>query len=327
MAHELDQTTGRTAMAYIATSATPWHGLGQRVNPDSSVEEWREAAGLNWQAMRAQVQYENDHLGQLCAFADKHVLYRSDTHAPISVVSSGYQIVQPDSVLEFFKVLAETGQFSIETVGAIKAGRRIWALARVGENAKILDDEVAPYLLLATSYDGTMATVAKFTTIRVVCNNTLQASLRNASGRAQVTVPHSAIFDAKSIRSDLGIALDSWDEFMIRAKRLANRKISDAEMDAFLLELIEPPYGKSYTPEQVRNGKGYQRIVALFHGGQMGAGQDAINGTAWGALQACTQYVDHEKGRLQDNRIDNAWFGPGDRLKSKAMEILERVAA
>ena len=45
-------------------------------------------------------------------------------------------------------------------------------------------EAVAPYLLLATSYDGTMATIARFTTIRVVCNNTLQACLRNASACA-----------------------------------------------------------------------------------------------------------------------------------------------
>lgn len=322
MAHEIDTTTGKAAMAYVG--AKPWHGLGQSINHNASIEEWRDAAGLNWEANRTPVLYQN---GELREFGAKHVLYRSDTQVPLSVVSADYQIVQPGMVLEFFKKLAENGQFQIETVGALKEGRRLWALARIGENAKVLDDEIAPYLMLATSYDGTMATIAKFTSVRVVCNNTLQGALRNSAGKQQVTVPHSAIFDPKSVQYDLGIALNSWDEFMIRAKRLANTKISDAQMDAFLLEMIDPPAGKVVTPEQIRKGKGYQRIAALFHGGQMGAGQDAINGTAWGLLNATTQYVDHEKGRLQDNRIDNAWFGVGAKFKEKALATIEMVTA
>lgn len=173
----------------------------------------------------------------------------------------------------------------------------------------------------------TMATIAKFTTVRVVCNNTLQASLRNDAGKTHVSVPHSAIFDPKSVREALGIALNSWDEFLIKANKLAGRKISDPEMDAFLLEMIESPYGKIYTPDQIRNSKGYKRISELFHGGQIGAGQDAIDGTACGLLNATTQFIDHEKGYSQDNRLDNAWFGIGAKFKEKALATIEVIAA
>lgn len=325
--HELDTTTGPAAIAYIG--ATPWHGLGQKVDPNATPEEWREAAKLNWDAKRGTVRYnhEGEEEGHLFTFADKHVLYRSDTLAPLSVVSKDYQIVQPGMVMEFFGNIAAKGDFQIETVGALKAGRRIWALARVGENAKVLDDEIAPYLLLATSYDGSMATIAKFTSVRVVCQNTLSASLRNAEGAKTLSISHNTIWNPGNVRHQLGIALDSWDEFIINSKKLAGRKITDEEMDTFLQEMIEPPYGKTYTPDQVKASKGYQRIMSLFHGGQIGAGQDAVNGTAWGGLQALTQYIDHEKGRLQDNRLDNAWFGPGAKFKDKAMEVMMKVAA
>lgn len=325
MAHELDFTTGKAAIAYAQGQAVPWHGYGQTVNPAASVEDWRKAGGLDWDAVRTPVIFNglND---EYQFWADREVLYRSDTGRPLSVVSKDYQTVQPSAILGFFKNLADKGGFSIETVGALKEGRRIWALARVGENSNIMDDYVAPYLMLATSYDGSMATIAQFTAVRVVCNNTLQRVLSNSRGQNQVSIPHSAMFKPDSVRHDLGIALDSWDEFMIKAGRMAARKVSDAEMDAYLLEMIEPPYGKSYTPEQVRKTKGYQRILGLFKGGQLGSGQDAINGTAWGLLQATTQFVDHEQGRLPDNRLDKAWFGIGAKFKEKAMtKILEMV--
>jgi len=318
MAHELDATTGKAGIAYAAGSAVPWHGLGQTVNPGASVDEWRKAGGLDWDAVRTEVIFNglND---EYAFWPDKHVLYRSDTGRPLSVVSKDYQTVQPAHILGFFKDLADKGDFQIETVGSLKEGRRIWALARVGENANIMDDHVAPYLMLATSYDGSMATTAALTAVRVVCNNTLQRVLTNSNGDHQVTIPDS-------VRLELGIALTSWDEFTIKANRLAARKITDAEMDAYLLDIIESPYGKTYTVEQVRSSKGYQRILGLFKGGQIGSGQDAINGTAWGLLQATTQFVDHEQGRLPDNRLDKAWFGVGAKFKEKAMKkVMELV--
>jgi len=325
MAHELDFSTGKAGMAYAAGAAVPWHGLGQTVNPGASVEEWRKAGGLDWDAVRTEVIF-NGQNDEYAFWPDKHVLYRSDTGKPLSVVSKDYQTVQPGQILGFFKELADKGDFQIETVGSLKEGRRIWALARVGKNAPVQDDFIAPYLMLATSYDGSMATVATPTAIRVVCNNTLQRVLVNNNGSHQVTIPHSAMFNPDSVRLELGIALTSWDEFTIKANNLAGRKITDAEMDAYLLDIIESPYGKTYTAEQVRNSKGYQRILGLFKGGQLGSGQDAINGTAWGLLQATTQFIDHEQGRLPDNRLDKAWFGVGAKFKEKAMKkVMELV--
>lgn len=329
MAHELDVSTGTAAIAYVQGSETPWHGLGQTVDPTAPVCDWKRAAGLDWQALRAEVTYQNETSGRVVSFADKHVLYRSDTGQPLSVVSSEYKTVQPDDILNFFGDLAESGGFSIETVGALKEGRRIWALGRVGENARILDDEVAPYLLLATSYDGSMATLAKFTAVRVVCHNTLQASLRNAIGQRQVTLSHQAIFDPKQLRADLGIARDAWEAFQQKAGLMASRKITDAERDAWLLELFEPfmPYGQHYSPGQVFKSKAYHRIVDLYRGEQLGTGMEAVNDTVWGLLHATTQYIDHEKGRLRDNRLDAAWFGSGARFKEHAFDLAEKLAA
>lgn len=326
MAHELSLVNGQYGYAQVAGSEKPWHGLGQEVDPTADAQTWRKAAGLDWEARRSVVSYFNDTQGKMSMDKTKHVLYRSDTGNPLSVVSSDYNIVQPEAVVGFFGDLAKTGGFSIETVGSLKQGRKIWALGRVGENAKILDDEVAPYLLLATSYDGTMATTAKFTTVRVVCNNTLQASLKNSAGRTQVSIPHSIAFDPVKVKADLGIATDSWSLFKLKAERMASHKISDFTADAWVQDLLAP-YSGGMSDEQLRKTRGYRRIMDLFHGGQMGTGQEAIDGTMWGLLQATTQYVDHEKGRTADGRIDAAWFGPGAKFKERAFELAELVRA
>ncbi|GEQ77475.1 hypothetical protein CTTA_4480 [Comamonas testosteroni] len=132
------------------------------------------------------------------ALTDPAKEYRRDTQAPLSVVSSRYQVVQPREVLEFYRDLTEVAGYELETAGVLKAGRKFWALARTGKSAVLKGkDVVNGYLLLATSCDGTLATVAMPTTVRVVCNNTLTIALRDGVGA--VKVPHSTAFDAQAV--------------------------------------------------------------------------------------------------------------------------------
>jgi hypothetical protein len=58
-----------------------------------------------------------------------------------------------------------------------------------------------------------------------------------------------------------------------------------------------------------------------------GASLGGVHGTAYGWLNAVTEYVDHEKrARSQDNRLVNAWFGDGAELKTKAYQMAVQMA-
>ena len=152
------------------------------------------------------------------------MVYRSDTKTPLSVVSNRYQVVQPREVLEFYRDLTGVSGYELETAGILKGGRKFWALARTGQTTVLKgNDQVNGYLLLATSCDGTLATTATPTTVRVVCSNTLTISL-NCATRA-ITVPHNTRFDPQAVKKQLGIAVSQWDEFMYRMRALAERKV------------------------------------------------------------------------------------------------------
>lgn len=53
----------------------------------------------------------------MLSFEEQKVLYRSDSHLPLSVVSSRYKVVQPMEVLEFYRDLTEQFGFELETAG------------------------------------------------------------------------------------------------------------------------------------------------------------------------------------------------------------------
>ena len=88
-------------------------------------------------------------------------------------------MVQPREVIDFFKSLVETQDMELETAGALANGKRVWALAKTGRDFTIngVNDTLLAYLLLATSYDKQFSTTGQFTSIRVVCQNTLSFSL------------------------------------------------------------------------------------------------------------------------------------------------------
>jgi phage/plasmid-like protein (TIGR03299 family) len=288
MAHLLDTTAGRAAIAYVGEE--PWHGLGQRLTAGADLQTWRREAGLAYQVERTPVLFQRAHAGaadRIEAMEGREVLYRSDTGAPLSVLSSGYQVVQPGEVLDFFGKLAEAGGFTLETAGALSQGRRVWGLARVNDGAPVVGhDRVRPYLLLATSYDGTMATTAKFTAIRVVCNNTLtmaaRGSMKEAGAQSEpdttegavvqcVRVPHMKKFDAGAVRQQLGIVLTAWDRWLVQARLLAQVDVTEAQADKFVADLLlsvqAAPKGKPLP--DVRASRGYKRLMGLFGGAQM----------------------------------------------------------
>jgi len=330
MSHDIEITNGQADIAYVGE--TPWHSLGQNLQPGQPIEVWAKSAGLAHTVERALVEYKVG--DEMLAYGDRLVLYRSDNNKPLGVVGKDYKTVQPQQILDFFAKLAEHNGFTLETAGALGGGKRVWALAKVSDGATVVNqDLVKPYVLLATSYDGTLATTARFTTVRVVCANTLGFATEELG--ETVKVPHSREFSIEDTRLNLGIAFNAFDKFLIDARRLAQREVNERFAVEFLKSLL--PAGvstktqkdgtKLVTPLPVEETKAYQSIMALFKGEAIGHGLPEARGSAWSLLNAVTQHYDHVSGKNADTRLSAAWFGAGAAYKSKARDMLLEVVA
>jgi phage/plasmid-like protein (TIGR03299 family) len=321
MAHMIDFSNNRANMAY--TGPAPWHGLGNFITPDMPFEEWPKKAGFDWHAMRVKEQYSFN--GQLIQSGDD-ILCRSDTGAKLGNCTKRYHEVQPIEFVEYFRGLVNTMGWTMETMGCLDGGKRIWALAKCGAEFGVggTIDKVAAYNLLAGSFDGTMSTIAKFTSIRTVCQNTLTMGLND--GLAAVKVNHKSKFDAEAIKAKLGIGQGAFKQVEEEANLLAKRKLTDKEAVRFIISVLNGPDTK---PEELstRAANLVTGVFSKYKGAGMGATLASANGTAWGALNAITEYVDHEQGRNSNNRIREAWFGKGEQTKQKARLAALALAA
>ena len=395
-----------SSMAYVGE--TPWHGLGSSLPSGQPIEVWADKAGMNWQIKEAPVcfvaagltadningitdsvnvlkakdklvNFDADVIDlsrSLVDFLDHKVLYRSDSQLPLSVVSSRYKVVQPLEVLEFYRDLTEQFGFELETAGVLKQGRKFWALARTGQSCVLgRQDEVNGYVLLATSCDGSLATTVTPTTVRVVCQNTLSIAVNNSVNA--IRVPHNTHFNATEVKRRLNLTTGHWDEFKLMMAELTKRRVSDKEVEQFLVEVLSPTASledalvvtDDITPSEVisseveerddislldrivrntgnmpvvveqasvdsidwsklPNGRAIKQVQQLYLGEGRGADFASAKGTAWGLLNAVTEFVDHKRrAKNQENRLDSAWFGQGAQLKQQALSSALKLIA
>lgn len=313
MAHEIAIVNGKASMAYVGEK--PWHGLGQELTPDASLEVWKHEAGMDWEIKDSPITFNNGKESKV--YTGSRVLYRSDTGDQLSIVSDDYKIVQPSEILDFFRDLVSLQGMKLATAGVLYGGRRFWALADTGRAADVLgDDRIKGMLLLTTSCDCTLATSAMFTSVRVVCNNTLNLAIGSTRKNA-TRVTHNAIFDPAKVKADLGLIDNAWETFKQNITAMSKVKMTDNDSYDFVKKLLVDPNREAdkqpYTVER--------DTQAILNRIKNGMGSDKTYGTLWGVLNGVTEFVDHDsRARIPDHALWSSWFGKGSNLKTKAYE-------
>lgn len=348
MSHEIDWTKGIPAIAY--KGETPWHGYGSRIEGDKSLDEWLRLAGMDYEVLERPIVWNpyltSEELAQplhtrslratgtsnFKQVPAKKLLIRSDTYDALGIVSDRYKIVQPEEVMHFFKDLIEDQGFEMHTAGVLSGGNRVWALAETGKNFTIpgSKDELGAYLLLATSYDGKFSTTAQFTSVRVVCNNTLSWSLSRGEEQNQgiVRIPHHAEFNAAAVKGELGLLNElgeqGWTDFTDNVQKLSQVKVTKRQAVEFFLEMLGVTEEDAAEGKQLVNAK---KLLAFYESAPGSQFLTAQN-TTWGLVNAVSYFTDHGR-RAHNNgtRFNSAAFGEGARMKerafNKALEIAE----
>lgn len=334
MAHEIDMTTGRAAFAHV--DAKGWHGLGQQLLAGASLADWQEAAGMAWAIESGKVMFATP--GGMASMPDRVVLFRSDTHAPLGVVSDSYQPVQPVDVLKFFDDIATANGFQLDTAGCLFDGKRFYATASIGADSYVSDpaDRIKGHLLLVTSADGTLATEGRFVATRVVCNNTLQMARgertggNGGGGSGPVKVSHRSVFKPSDMRRKLGVEGPSlFESTMDEFRALARASMTGNDMVRATIQTLKPgtfdDAGNLTVDvaklDKITRSAPVQRIaeLAISGNGLIGADMAGMTGTGYRWLNAVTQYVDHEaRSTSADNLMNSALFGDGADTKQRA---------
>ena len=329
--HDIDFTKNAPAIAY--TGETPWHGYGTPMEENQTLDEWIIAAGLNYTVVERPVGWVTEYVEGIPATLGaplvpakypKHItikgrkaLIRDDVNECLSIVSNRYKVIQPKEIMHFFEDLVKDEGFKMHTAGALADGKRVWALAETGKEFALKGfDRMVAYLLLTTSYDGSSATTAQFTSIRVVCNNTLSFSLSRGENQETgiVRVPHTAEFISADVKGQLGLT-EGWTQFQDNVVQLSEYRVTKRQAIEFFLELM------GVTEDDAAEGKQLLNVKRLlsFYESAPGSQFMTSKNTTWGLVNAVSYFTDHgRRARNNGTRFNSAAFGSGAVLKKQA---------
>ncbi len=297
-------------------SAQSWRTSSLASDRPATAAEMIEAADLAWNVDLVPAYAEGRPI------PGSRAVIRTDRREPIAVVGRRYAPVQNTDAFAFFDGLVGEGKAVYETAGSLGRGRRIWLQARLPEDVWVTEsDNVGKYLLLTNSHDGGGALRALFTPIRVACKNTLLAALDQAGGSG-ISIRHvgDVLGRAKEAERLLGISLKYFDTFREQAQAFAHHEMRKQAVARYFEELVPDPR----TGDPSRAEKTRESLHRLF---ETGKGNDlpGSRGTLWSALNAVTEFVDHERPtRLREGdsaaekRFESALFGSGAQLKERA---------
>ena len=344
MAHELDFSTGRAAIALVGGADSAWHGLGQTIEPGDTLDEIAVKAGLDWTAHKAAMLYRLPD-GTEKTVDNSQVVYRSDTGEAIGKVSTNrYNIVQPKETLEFFRDFVSDNGLQIETARALKGGRTVWALASLGPDFDYISkkdpkDVTRTFARFQTSFDGSRVSSLVQTSIRQVCANT-EAAIERATDGTQYRVPHCRELNMRDLQAAFGLMGEQHRLTVAAWETLQETAVTDEIARQYFLDVLgvkaEDVDRLDVNGKPVISTKQRNQLQALAVAYKRGPGSHykSADGTAYGLLNAVTRVVDHESivrdsygDGAQIARLSSAWIGSGAALKEKARGLALALAA
>ena len=329
MAHEI-WTLDRPMMG---SNKPGWHKKGIVVAGQPNIEEAIKHAKMDWKVICEQALLSDGDGGMLPipnSFATvRDDLPKNDPRRILgSSVSGRYEPIQNRDVFEIAEFMQNSGAAEIETAGTLKNGRLAWVMSVAPKPIKIKDDELAKYLLLSTSHDGSKALQIMFTPIRVVCWNTLQWALAGSTDKITITHTGDRKRKIENAKVVLGLADKHFGAHEEVMNKMANAAIDDRFAAAFLSAVFPNPETDQKWTTQTKKRN---RIFQLFKGEQSGGDQVAVKGTAYGLANAVTEYLDHESTCLavnrgqDDARMDSIMFGHVAKTRNTALNALTRA--
>lgn len=301
--------------------------------------EFMRHQGLDWK-----VEKEPVFFGMLedSGMENLRVAVRQDNRKGLGVVGHEYQHVQND---ELFQFLADIGQFDLELEmvagGALGKGETVWALARVPSLRIDLGGDVLDTLLcVSNGHDGSGSFRADAHTIRKVCSNGMHALTRKGGKLIPSkgwTLKHTAGIQERLAQVGTvlqGLAKEHADT-LEAINALAGVPATFQTVEAIATHV----WGAVPAPKE--EGKADKaRTIALnrmealqaIWNSPTSAGL-ATSGTLWTALNAVTEWAEHdsvvragnytvEESRFIGNYLDGSASGLKEKAYSYALNLI-----
>lgn len=314
------------------------------------------AAGLNWQVEKCPLvakmptldnnkygfNYDNNNYVDC---DNVYATYRTDYNIPLGIVKGRYTIVQNNEAFNFFDNAIGKNKAIWQTAGFFGNGERIFVSAKLPKNIVVNGtDPVENYLVFTTSHDGSSGVKILFTPIRIICQNTLNAAIKNATNYISFRHTNSVYKNIDIANEILGICNrniynleqqynrfvkeecgDSFAQTIFANTILSNTELENIKLTGHNIHQIIMRDNIAITDANISMKK-VNVLSEINNYYYDGIGQKEFIGTKWGVLNAISGYysnVDNSEGL---KRMDSLLFGDkANKLELSNKLLLEEV--
>lgn len=234
---------------------TPWHGLGTRVQEAPSSSEALIKAGLYWNVVQEPIYTETEEL-----IEGYKANVRDSDRKVLGVVTDRYKVIQNQEAFAFTDELLGEG-VRYETAGSLQGGKKVWLLAHMPHEYIISGERISPYLLFSNTHDGSGAIKVALTPIRVVCQNTLNLALSQASRSWSMIHTGNIQNKLQEAKDTLFMAEKYMDNLGKEFETLRMQSMTDKQVMEFIETLL--PIEDNATSQQKRNMKRLQEDMKM----------------------------------------------------------------
>lgn len=335
MAHNLNFNEQTGKHSFLSVKEKAWHGLGTIVQDYPTSAEAMRIAQLDYTVEKRKLftfdnenQYGDPDTELLIPEVDVPNYFatvRTDTQAVLGVVGKDYQIVQNADAFSFFDSIVGGDGIQYETAGALGNGERIFITAKLPGYIKVgANDLIDQYLFLTTSHDGYGSITAAFTPVRIVCNNTLNAALRNhsncikirhtANAKDRLEQAHKVMGISNQLAGELEQLFNQWSKIrvtdpelqqLIRLAMVPNKEVLDNintgnwdELSTCFNNMCNAVYEYAHTSET--------------------QSMDTTKGSLFGAYNAVTGYFQNVRSyRDEESKLKSILYGGTAQLRTQ----------
>lgn len=344
MAHNINFNEQTGKHSFFSVKEKAWHGLGQIVQDYPTSREALEAAGLNYRVEKRKLfTYDNQNLfGNADTIAPNifvpnyYATIRTDNEAVLGVVGRDYEVVQNVDAFAFFDAIVDGDGIQYETAGALGKGERIFITAKLPGYIKVANDDlIEKFLFLTTSHDGFGSITAAFTPVRIVCNNTLNAAMKNSTNAIKIRHTANAKERLEQAHKVMGISNGLSLQMEAIFNHWAKVRITDKEVRKLIGLALTP---NKEVLQNLRAGKENEvssrfsnLCDAVYEYNLTSPTQQTATtkGTVFGAYNALTGYFQNVKAYKDDEaKLKSLLYGGTAQTKTqKAFALCTDFAA
>jgi phage/plasmid-like protein (TIGR03299 family) len=329
----------------LRKAASPYAGL--------SLDEVFTQAGLDFQVEK--VPLFTQWGDPAPAFATR----RTDTEAILGVVGKRYDVRQNDEIKDILGPYVGRDGFTITRAGSFGGGAKVYLEAEIGGPAEVaVGDAVACRARFDASHDGSRKYGFEMQPLRLVCLNGAVTSRggvafsfpHTRSGPEKMRLLEAFV---ARIRAQFKTVLEEY-------RALARQPITAAKFNQYVKDVFFPAESEEQKAESrsMRQQKREERLLNqildnfsrdrdafaammeryeepiqvnpganvlddIVRNFESGAGSDipSSRSTYWNAYNAVTEYVNHQRGRDPERRLEASWYGAGHDLSVRALDL------